>query len=228
MKSETEICYLCGKELNKGQDINDDHIPPRQFYPSPIRKKSNPNLFTLPTHSSCNKAYQRDEEYFVNSLGPLANTSYAGKELWKDIVKQIHRPESKGLTQKILNEFEQRPSGIILPPGLVGKRYDRSRIERVIWKITRGLFFKENRQVLSENTKKIIWIGYKGEGLSPLFPYVRNTLSKGDYPAVFDYKYIIKANSLNLWAMNLWAMLLWDTFTAEILFKYPIMSLKTI
>jgi len=221
MKSETEICYLCGKELNN--NISKDHVPPRQFYPSSIREKYNPNLFTLSTHSSCNKLYEKDEVYFVQSLGPLANTSYAGKELWKDISKQIHRPESRGLTQKILNEFEQRPSGIILPPGMVGKKFDVNRIERVIWKITRGLFFKENKQFLSENMKKRIWISYKGEGLSPFFPHVRDTPSRGDYPDIFDYKYLIKADSLNLWAM-----LFWETFTAEILFKYPTIVSKKI
>jgi hypothetical protein len=220
MKSENEICYLCGKELNN--NISKDHVPPRQFYPSSMREKDNPNLFTLPTHSSCNKLYEKDEVYFVQSLGPLANTSFAGKELWKDISKQTHRPESKGLIQKILNEFEQRPSGIILPPGMVGKRFDVNRIERVIWKITRGLFFKENKQFLLENIKKRIWISYKGKGFSPFFPLVRDTPQKGDYPVVFDYKYL-KANNMNLWAMHIW-----ETFVVEILFQYPIMSLKTI
>jgi hypothetical protein len=220
MKNKIEICYLCGKILNDAEAVSDDdHVPPRQFFPSSIRKDANLKLFTLPTHASCNKSYQKDEDYFVNSLGPLAMNSYAGKEIWKDISKQIHRKNSKGLVMKILNEFEKRPSGIILPHGMVGKRYNRNRIERVVWKITRGLFFNEHSQFIPENINKIIWISAYGDGLSPLFPYVRDTPTRGNYPGVFDYKYIKVGN------YNLWALLFWNTITAEILFQYLDFSL---
>ncbi len=53
------ICYLCGEPLD--EDIDRDHVPPKQFYAKGIRKKHDPNLFILPVHSSCNKAYQKDE-----------------------------------------------------------------------------------------------------------------------------------------------------------------------
>jgi len=216
MKNKIEICYLCGKILNDAEAVSDvDHVPPRQFFPSSIRKDANLKLFTLPTHASCNKSYQKDEDYFVNSLGPLAMDSYAGKEIWEDIAQQMHRPESKKLTWKILEEFDKNPFGIALPEELIAKKYDGERIRRVAWKITRGLFFKEYNKFLPESIDKKIWISGYGKGLSPLFPYVRDTPSRCDYPGVFDYKYI------KVEEYNLWALLFGDTITAEILFQYP-------
>jgi len=216
MKNKIEICYLCGNKLVNGEDISLDHVPPRQFYPSSIRKKSNPRLFALPTHTSCNKSYQEDEDYFVNSLGPLAMNSYSGKELWKDITQQIQRPNGKKLTQKILEEFDKYPFGITLPNGLIAKKYEDERIKRVVWKITRGLFFREYNKFIPENIDKEIWISAYGKGLSPLFPYVRDTPLRGDYPEVFDYKYLKVEN------YNLWALLFWGTIATEIFFQYPL------
>jgi len=216
MKSKIEICYLCGKRLDKKEDISYDHVPPKQFYPSTIRKNTNLNLFTLPTHIACNKSYQKDEDYFVNSLGPLAKGSYSGNGLWKDISHQMSRPESRKLIWKVFKEFERRPSGIILPNELIAKKYEGERIRGVVWKITRGLFFKEYNKFIPKDIDKKIWISGYGKGLSPLFPYVRDTPPRGDYPGVFDYKYIKVEN------YNLWALLFWDTITAEILFQYPL------
>ena len=36
MENKIDICYLCGKKL-KG-NIDDDHVPPKQFYAKSIRK----------------------------------------------------------------------------------------------------------------------------------------------------------------------------------------------
>jgi len=39
------ICYLCGKDILESEEINDDQVPPKQFYATNIRKIHNPNLF---------------------------------------------------------------------------------------------------------------------------------------------------------------------------------------
>jgi hypothetical protein len=217
-KSKIEICYLCGKKLDKEEAISRDHVPPRQFYPSAIRKNTNLNLFTLPTHTACNKSYQKDEDYFVNSLGPLAKSSYAGNELWEDISHQMSRSESKKLILKILKEFERRPSGIILPHGKVGKRYNVKRTGRIIWKITRGLFYKEKEKILPEDTIHYIGriLGKYEKPTEELILVASTAPSKGQYFKVFDYKYINQDN------LYLWAMRFWDSLTVSIMFKYPV------
>ena len=117
MKSKIEICYLCGKRLDKKEDISYDHVPPKQFYPSTIRKNTNLNLFTLPTHIACNKSYQKDEDYFVNSLGPLAKGSYSGNGFAKEITQSFltGSPPSKFYPYTALVPTDNRKNAQIFP-----------------------------------------------------------------------------------------------------------------
>lgn len=45
MENKIDICYLCGKKL-KG-NIDDDHVPPKQFYAKSIRNAYFGNIRTL-------------------------------------------------------------------------------------------------------------------------------------------------------------------------------------
>ncbi len=217
MDGKIDICYLCGQKLD--ENIDHDHIPPKQFYASNIRKFHNLNLFTLPAHKSCNKSYQKDEDYSVHSLAPLALGSYSGNAIWVDIANQFERPQGKRIGQMILKEFEKSPSGIILPNGKIAKRFNSKRIYRVLWKITRGLFFKEKGEFLPENTpRRYFKITPLDEKPPPEFIYVANTPSRGKYRIVFDYKYI---NFPKLNNLHLWAMLFWNKLVTLIEFQYP-------
>lgn len=212
MKRKIDICYLCGGKLTEG--IDDDHVPPRQFYGKNIRKNHNPNLFSLPVHKLCNKSYQNDEDYFVHSLAPLAMESYSGGAVWADIGKKYKRPQGKKIGQMVLREFDQRPSGLILPKGKIVKRFNGERIWKVVWKITRGLVFKETGKFLSKDTPNLFRI-FIDEEPSHEFASVRDTQSRGQYPGVFDYKYIDFPELNNF---HFWAILLWDKIIVEIAF----------
>jgi len=216
MKNEIDICYLCGQKLSG--DVDDDHVPPKQFYPRSIRKIHDLNLFTLPTHESCNKSYQKDEDYFVHSIAPLAKGSYSGNAIWGDISNQLKRPQGKRIAQMILKEFDPRPSGLYLPHGKVVKRFSGQRIWRVVWKITRGLFFKEKEQFLPETTPKLFKNISVDEKPPPQFAWVLGTPSKGQYPGVFDYKY---ADIPELDNFHIWAMLFWDRLIKFVAFHDP-------
>ena len=110
----------------------------------------------------------------------------------------------------ILKEFESRPSGIYLPRGQVAKRFDPERIWRVVWKMTRGLFYKEHSRYLPDDTPNHYSIISAGEKPPPEFEVVRNTPSRGQYPGVFDYKFVTipKLNNFHFWAMLFWDKLI--------------------
>ena len=218
MKNKIDICYLCGKNLN--ENIDNDHVPPKQFYAKIIRKIHNPNLFTLPTHISCNKSYQQDEDYFVNSFAPLTIGSYSGNAIWKDISKRLKRPQSKRLGLMILEEFDKR---IILPHGKIIKKFNGKRARRIIWKITRGLFFKETGRFVPEDTPNLFKFISVNEKPPKEFFYLSSTPSRGQYPGVFDYKYIDFPEINNL---HYWAMLFWDRLIVIIAFHDPNCSCK--
>jgi hypothetical protein len=216
MNEEVNICYLCGSELK--DDIDRDHVPPKQFYATTIRKTHSLNLFRLPVHKSCNKGYQKDEDYFVHSIAPLTINSYSGKAIWNDIKHQFKRPEGKRIQQMIYKEFDPRPSGLYLPRGKVLKRFDPERVWCIIWKITRGLFFKEYGRFLPEDKPRHIEIISADEPPPPKFAVVRDTPSRGSYPEVFDYKYIMFPELNNF---HFWAMLFWDKLITLIAFHDP-------
>lgn len=210
------LCYLCGFEL--GEDIDRDHVPPKQFYAKSLRKLHRPNLFTLPVHAKCNKSYQKDEDYFVHSIAPLAKGSYSGDGIWNDIAKRLQRPQGQIMGRMVLREFEKRPSGLYLPDDKVIKRFNGKRVKRVVWKIIRGLFYKEYARFLPEETPRLFKFVSVGEKPPPEFQLVRNSQSKGEYPNVFDYKYIVVSECNNF---HLWAMLFWDKLINLVAFHDP-------
>ena len=99
--TDIETCYLCGSPLMRETEaVDDDHVPPKQVCPKDFRKTHNTNnLLTLTVHHTCNKAYQNDEDYFVNSVGILAQGSQTGDRLRKDLVRQYERPDGKRLVR---------------------------------------------------------------------------------------------------------------------------------
>ena len=213
MKNKIDICYLCGQKLK--EDISSDHVPPKQFYGKNIRKIHKLNLFTLPAHTSCNMSYRMDEDYFVHSLAPLTIGSYSGNSIWMDISKRMKRPESKKINMMVLKEFDQN---IILPDDKIIKRFDGKRIRRVIWKIARGLFFKETGRFIPEDTLRLLKLFSVDEEPPQEFCCVSSTPSRGQYPGVFDYKYIDLPKYNNF---HYWGMLFWDKLIVTVAFHDP-------
>src|SRR3972149_9929406 len=127
-----DICYLCGRPLDN--DIDNDHVPPRQFYSKEIRGANNPNLLILRTHRACNSSYQSDEEYFIHTFAPLVMDTFAGNSISRELFEQYRKGRNIPLSRKVLSEFQKYPSGLYLPNGKVIKRFDPSRVWRVVWK----------------------------------------------------------------------------------------------
>jgi len=211
------LCYLCGKSLSEPTNV--DHVPPKQLYVQEIRKKHPLNLLTIEVHTDCNKSFQHDEDYFVNTLAPFAQGSYAGSALLRDVFTKHAEGKKRGLVQKVLNEFDHRPSGIIIPPGQVVKRFEGARVHRVAWKIVRGLYFHETGQVLPEDTPSSTEVFAPDRPPSAGFSLVLADLDgEGDYPGVFDYKHRVISEANNL---NYWGMLFWDRVILAVAFHDP-------
>ena len=203
-----QICYLCGAALKP--PINNDHVPPRQLYVKEIRIAHSPtNLLTLPTHTSCNSSYQLDEDYFVNTLAPLCRGTYAGDALLRDVFDKYSRGEKQSLVHKVLQEFDRTPSGLQLPPSLIAKRIEGARVHRVAWKIVRGLYYHELGIYLPESTPNQFSIVPPNTPPPEPFPSVlAGQESRGAYPSVFDYKFVI---AQELQGFSYWGFLLWDS-----------------
>jgi hypothetical protein len=201
------VCYLCGKTLF--EPIDRDHVPPRQLFAKDIRKEHSPNLLTIPVHAACNKSYQHDEDYFVNSLAPFGLESYSGEAVLHEALEKVRQGRNVGLHRKVLEEFEDTPSGLVLPEGKIIKRFDGDRMQRVILKIVAGLYFHHYGEVLPQDltcSTKIYGPDEKPPDGFLAFMSQETTKRHGLYPGVFDYCFekFPEVNNFHYWAMLLW------------------------
>jgi hypothetical protein len=214
------ICYLCEKPLL--EPIGLDHAPPKQLFAKKIRKAHSLQLLTIPVHDACNKSYQHDEDYFVHTLMPFAPHSYAGKAIYDEVLRKFRSGEKIGLTKKVLNEFERRPSGLVLPENIVIKRFEGHRIQRIAWKIVRGLYFHHSKNTFPENL--ITGVTVTSPDQKPpehfiMFMSMPDNESHGLYPAVFAYRFQKFFEGEH--KLHYWALLLWDRIIITVIFHDP-------
>lgn len=217
MRGKTvNFCCLCGKALET--NATKDHVPPKQFFPSSLRKKGIPELITVRVHKSCNKRFERDEVYFLNTLGPLAMRTVAGSALMRDIFEQGKRPQGLRIVEMIRKEFTASPGGIHLPPGRVAKQFDGDRVRNVVWKIIRELFFVEKKMVLPEDTPVTFQFLANDDPAPPYLHLIDQQPSRDRCPSVFDFKYTQVPEVHN---SHWWALLFWDKLIAIVVFHDP-------
>ena len=215
------ICYLCAQPLVEPTDV--DHVPAKCFFAPSIRRALNlSQLITIRVHRHCNHSFRLDEEYFLYSLVPLALGSTAANEAYKRIREKFRRMKNRPLVMQILKEFEPRPGGLALPGGKVLKRFDPNRIERVIWKIVRGLFFRHHGKTLPEKLELTWTFTGPDDGPPPqLFQiFDSNHPSYGDYPGVFAYQFDaypeVTPNG------HYWALMFWDKIIVTVAFAHTV------
>lgn len=221
----SDVCYLCGTPITDTKELTRDHVPALSFFPASLRKRySFSQLITLPAHKDCNKSYERDEEYFRVSLGVRAEDTMAGKHLWIDIAKKFRDGKNEGLACMIKNEFQDKtPAGIAFPDEGIAKRYDGKRVNRVIWKIVRGLFHHETGQHLPIDAKHNCMLydsqQAQGPGADELWKKMMTQAARGKYPGVMDYKLTQAQDVPN--GMHCCCLLLWDSVAFYVIFHDP-------
>jgi hypothetical protein len=128
-------CVYCGdyRELTK------DHVPPRSLFSKP-----RPALITVPCCSPCNKGFQQDDEYFQLMVKAGIDKQRFPKELADSLkaINNLARPESRRFAISFLEHYEPNP----------GRHHvDLKRIERVLHRIVRGLFYHHVKVRLLES-----------------------------------------------------------------------------
>jgi len=114
-----DICYLCGRPLDN--DIDNDHVPPRQFYSKEIRGANNPNLLILRTHRACNSSYQSDEEYFIHTFAPLVMDTFAGNSISRELFETL----IQDLLESTLVELDRAIASAYLSNGIVKEEIEQ-------------------------------------------------------------------------------------------------------
>lgn len=154
-------CIYCGKPADTRE-----HIPPKQFFKGTPDKP----LITVPSCKSCNAGFSKDEDFFKQFYASmLMDRSPEAKKLMEgEVSRALLRKPALGhqmfSQMKLVDAYTK--SGLYK-----GKMTmytvsdsDRKRIDRVVTKVIKGLFFHEFGQTISEDwIIKIIWITPKVE-----------------------------------------------------------------
>lgn len=145
------LCIYCG-ELATTRD----HVPPKILIPKENRKKSDKDLIVVPACKNCNQNFSKDDEYFrvvVSSIRHVAEQPEAQK-LHSSIKRSLERPQARGFRTSMLRNIKQvpllTPSGVYYGEGRA-MRGNFTRINHVVERITRGLYYHHYKKPLPQN-----------------------------------------------------------------------------
>lgn len=199
-KNANTICVYCGKE--KATTV--DHVPPKCFFPKPRPH----NLITVPACRRCNKEAEKDEEFFLATfMFSEASQSRVGKALWAEKMNRVYfrgRGVGSAIRKRMNRVNLTTASGIYYGKGFA-LEIDYARLETVVTKIVRGLYYREYSEPLTKEVPiKCQWLN------TPSFSkraesYVKNLpFAETHWPGIFEYKFgrTETAPEKSLWLMR--------------------------
>ena len=197
-KKNIDACIYCGSTNH----ITKDHIPPRLLFPDP--KPS--NLITVPCCKTCNQGFQKDDEYFRNNITSDLNTyeNPAARQVLRNVFNSLRRSKARGLRISTLNSLGE--AELVTPSGLfiqkVGTiKIDPNRIERVVARIVKGLFYHEREHRLPDDYMcGVFWErGMRGlpEEMNEIISIVLQQKASIIVKEVFQYQVAFVGKNLN-------------------------------
>lgn len=127
------MCAYCG-EL---RELTRDHVPPRCLFSKPRPS----DLVTVPCCDSCNRELSKHDEYFRIAITTGIDKEIFPKENADSVraISNLNRPASQGFVRQLLQNYERNPGRL---------KVDKARIEIVLNRIVRGLFYHHSQKYL--------------------------------------------------------------------------------
>ncbi len=135
----SKVCFYCSKS---SEDMTTHHEPPKNLFPRPLP----PVMLTVPCCSECHDIFLKDDEYLRRVLLSCDTIAYDpnAQIVREKLFKSMRRPQAAGMKNAIGKSLRyvdvNSPGGIYL-----GKKpameVDVKRLNRIIDRIARGLFF---------------------------------------------------------------------------------------
>jgi hypothetical protein len=129
-RKKTGTCAYCGEFL----EITRDHIPPKSLFGRPHPS----NLITVPACRPCHEECKKDDEYFHFAITVGVDREKFPKEnaASVDTINNLVRPESTGFANLVKENYDCETKC---------QTIDGIRINAVLHRIVRGLFFYQTR-----------------------------------------------------------------------------------
>lgn len=210
-KGAGQTCFMCDAPATTG-----DHIPPKGLFTTSLRSQRDYSPLQVPACKKHNDISKKDDEYIrlVMAAGSPQNKS-AKKLFTERIMPHAEISERSGLLlslhKQMIPKLIKNPNGSLT----YGFQFEinKSRVQNVMNKIARGLYWHHNGVRLPEEyavshysyNRKLSDNQIKAICLFPIF-------SVG-HPSVFEYRYIEVAGDMN----NVYiAMMIYESLLFEV------------
>jgi hypothetical protein len=160
-------CTYCRRKAT-----TEDHVPPKCLFATRC------DLITVPSCGSCNSGASKDDEYFrlaITSRLEAGNHAEV-QAISPRIHRSLERPQARGFKQQLLNNM--MPVEVASPGGILlgvapGYNVNLRRLDRVVARVVKGLFFHELEHRLSTTYEAV---AYAEDGLRDLDAATRDRL----------------------------------------------------
>ena len=127
--SQRSHCYWCGN-----QATSDDHVPPKGFYPTALRK----NLITVPSCTEHNTGFHQLDERMRFYIQAVSETPIAEEAFTGATIRGLLKPEAPGFLKKIVSSM--RTALVDGKPGVSGS-VEAGDVEKFSERLARGIHF---------------------------------------------------------------------------------------
>lgn len=114
------------------------------------------NFQRFPLTGSATRRSPRTRSTCGAALVVLSETNPTTNAILDDIEESIRKRPHNLLYRRILDQASDQVGGIYLPAGKVALKYASDRIDRVLWKIARGIYALKARRIVAQTTKPTV------------------------------------------------------------------------
>jgi hypothetical protein len=165
MKRRAGTCVYCG-EFRR---LTDDHVPPQALCSKPRPS----DLVVVPSCADCNGGASKDDEYFKTVMvwKETAGSHPEAGRIRESVFRGLAMPEKAKFARRLVAGI--REVDVRTPAGLhVGRAtsfdVDLTRLDRVVARVTRGLYWHTNGHVrLPSDHEVIVWSEEGLRGVPP-------------------------------------------------------------
>jgi len=200
-------CIYCGNNHANTKD----HVPQRNLFSKPRPN----NLITVPCCSKCNESFKKDEDLFMAwILFGDSGVKKEGKRIWEQRLKRTYEKDI-GLRKQITKSFKyidvRTSRGIYLGKHLA-TQIDQRRIDNVIRKIVRGLFWEEYKdRIPNESGIEIMRIPKTGKKIEEMIRITRQGTKS--WENIFEYRHgRVEDTFAFVWIMSFYRELYYVAF----------------
>ena len=140
IEPDRRVCVYCG-----GDADTDDHVPPKNLFRSPRPS----TLITVPSCTPCNLGKSKDDEYFRMMIAFRHDVDHPDAAAARDsALRSLDRHEASRFRAAFLSavrEVDLRTAAGLYVGRAGAYGIDVDRLDRVVARITAGLFYDETR-----------------------------------------------------------------------------------